>query len=382
MSEQSSWTEDRESNTSSQDQTVPADSESHQIASDKRDEPHLDLNSSQDEYLSLIFRDGLDMPIDGLTFIATYPSGFVCTAESTLSGAIALPKPKAEEGEVKVEVKNSSGRKQPVCSIDLAKCEGAVIVRSPKTKAKVSLQPHQQIAPAKTPSAAPKPPEKVAKKQEGSASSTPEKVDRSQAWWGANGALGKAWAWLSEKHFFGGAPAPAPAASAKAAAQGLSSAGQPVSALVGPEGPNKDNLRLGRNNVYRQVILDASKRLGLIPQALCALMDCEAGKVSEKIALMRPDGTPVKDKKGRPVFKRVTELWDANAGNASSGAAGLTQFLAATWLAHVLIPGRYIHEKSVASGWVKQVADSKGKKSWMFVLEDGSTTLQPYAKRM
>lgn len=344
----------------------------------------IDAGETSSDHFALLFRDGLDMPIDGLTFIATYPSGFACTAESTAAGAIALPVKDQDKGEVKIEVKDSTGKTQPVCSIDPSKCDGPVIVRSPKTKAKVALQPHQQVAPARAPAQAATAPTKGAdakkKKQTDKPEDTPQKIDQSQGWWGANGSLGKAWAWLSSRHIFGSSQ-PSAAAS-KSPTQGLSTAGQPVAAIVGPEADNKDNLRLGRNNVYRQQILDASKRLGLIPQALCALMDCEAGKVTERVALLNPDGTPVKDKKGRPVFKKVTELWNANAGNASSGAAGLTQFLSSTWLAHVLIPGRYIHQKSVANGWVKQVADSKGKKTWMFVLADGSTTSEPYAKRM
>ena len=343
-----------------------------------------DAGETSSDYFAVLFRDGLDMPIDGLTFIATYPSGFICTAESTAAGAIALPVKDQDKGGVKIEVKDSTGKTQAVCSIDPSKCDGPAIVRSPKIKAKVALPPHQQTAPARAPEQAAAAPTKgkdaEKKKQTETPKETPQTVDLSQGWWGANGSLGQAWAWLSSRHIF--TSFQPSAAAAKSPTQGLSSAGQPVAAIVGPEADNKDNLRLGRNNVYRQQILDASKRLGLIPQALCALMDCEAGKVSERVALVNPDGTPVKDKKGRPVLKKVTELWNANAGNASSGAAGLTQFLSSTWLAHVLIPGRYIHQKSVANGWVKQVADSKGKKRWMFVLADGSTTLEPYAKRM
>lgn len=342
-----------------------------------------DADETSSDYFAVLFRDGLDMPIDGLTFIATYPSGFICTAESTAAGAIALPVTDQDKGEVKIEVKDSTGKTQAVCSIDPSKCDGPAIVRSPKIKAKVALQPHQQMAPARVPepvAAAPttgKDAEK--KKQTEKPKETPQKVDQSQGWWGANGSLGKAWAWLSSRHIFGSSQ---PSASAsKSPTQGLSSAGQPVAAIVGPEADNKDNLRLGRNNVYRQQILDASKRLGLIPQALCALMDCEAGKVTETVPVLNADGTPAKDKKGRPLKKTVRELWNANAGNAESGAAGLTQFLASTWLAHVLIPGYYIHEKSVANGWVKQVADAKGKKQWMFVLADGATTTKPYSKR-
>ena len=335
------------------------------------------------DYFAVLFRDGLDMPIDGLTFIATYPSGFICTAESTAAGAIALPVKDQDKGEVKIEVKDSTGKTQAVCSIDPSKCDGPAIVRSPKIKAKVALQPHQQMAPARAPAQVAAAPTKgkdaEKKKQTEKPKETPQKVDQSQGWWGANGSLGKAWAWLSSRHIFGSSQ-PSSAAS-KSPTQGLSSAGQPVAAIVGPEADSKDNLRLGRNNVYRQQILDASKRLGLIPQALCALNDCEAGKVTETVPVLNADGTPAKDKKGRPLTKKIRELWNANAGIAESGAAGLTQFLASSWLTHVLIPGYYIHEKSVANGWVKQVADAKGKKQWMFVLADGTTTSKPYAKR-
>jgi hypothetical protein len=342
-----------------------------------------DAGEGKSNYFAVLFRDGLDMPIDGLTFIATYPSGFMCTAESTAAGAIALPVTDQDKGEVKIEVKDSTGKTQSVCSIDPSKCDGPVIVRSPKTKAKVAMQPHQQVAPARPPAQAASAPSKgkeaEKKKQTEKPKDTPQKIDQSQGWWGANGSLGKAWAWLSSRHIFG--TSQTSAGTAKSPAQGLSSAGQPVAAIVGPEADNKDNLRLGRNNVYRQQILDASKRLGLIPQALCALMDCEAGKVTETVPVVNPDGTTAKDKKGRPLTKKVRELWNANAGNAESGAAGLTQFLASTWLTHVLIPGYYIHEKSVANGWVKQVSDAKGRKQWMFVLADGTTNTKPYAKR-
>jgi hypothetical protein len=337
--------------------------------------------SPRSDHLALILRDGLDMPIDGLTFIATFPSGEVCTAESTKLGAIALPMPPQATGEVKLEVKDATGSQQIVCTVDLDKCNGAVIVRSPKTKAKIALQPHQQTVSTRV--NAP-PARKVTPQAKAAPSSQPEakpkQVDTHASWWDANGAWRKAWDWItSNYHFFGQAQAATPSESE--AVKGLSNAGQPLAAVLGPEVPGKDNLRLGRNNIYRQPILEASKRLGLIPQALCALMDCEAGKVTEKLPLLNKDGTPMKDKKGKPLFQIVRERWNAQAGNAESGAAGLTQFLASTWLTHVLVPGHYIHEKSVSNGWVRQEADAKGKKRWVFVLADGATTSEPYKKR-
>jgi hypothetical protein len=348
--------------------------------SSKAAEPQAAHSAPDEHYhFSLIFRDGLDMPIGGLEFIATFPSGLVCTAASTADGAIALPWRPSEKGAVKVAVKDASGKKQDVCTIDLAKCDGAVIVRSPKTKAKLALQPHQQVAAAKK-TGSPAPSAAASSKPAKQPSTTPKNVDLDPSWWSANGALHKAWAWITSQHLFDEAGAAVLKRQSKAS-PGLSSAGQPVSAVMGPEAPNKDNLKLGRNNIYREPIVEAAKRLGLIPQALCALMDCEAGKVSEKLPVLNPDGSPAKDKKGKPKFQVIRERWNAHAGNAESGAAGLTQFLASTWLAHVLLPGYYIHEKSLANGWVKQATDAKGKTRWAFVLEDGTTTKEPYKKR-
>jgi hypothetical protein len=343
--------------------------------------PKLDVvgSAGQVDYLSVIFRDGLDMPLVGLEFIATLPSGEMCTVESTQQGAVTLPIPTQATGEIKIEVKDTVGKQQTVCRIDLDKCDKAVIVRSPKTKATVPLRPHQQTPTARSTASDAAQPKTAASTSP--PATKPAPVDTHASWWGVNGAWQKAWDWLkSEHHFLDGAHA-APVPAKPTAAKGLSTAGQPVTAVIGPESPNKDNLRLGRNNVYREAILGASQRLGLIPQALCALMDCEAGKVAEKVAVLNPDGSPAKDKKGRPLTRTVRELWNANAGNAESGAAGLTQFLGSTWLTHVLIPGYYIHDKSVANGWVRQDKDAKGKLRWVFVLSDGTTTSKPYEKR-
>jgi len=333
-------------------------------------------------YVSLIFRDGLDMPIEGLEWFVTLPSGQMCTAKSTAQGAITIPVSPEATGQAQIEVKDVTGTRQPVCRIDLAQCNNAVIIRSPKVEADLTLRPHQQTPPpaavSKTPSAKPVTKKTVAAKSTPETQPTP--VDTHSAWWSANGALEKAWTWLSGSlHLEELAPSAVPKSAV--VAKTLSNAGQPVTVVVGPECPNKDKLRLGRNNVYRTAIVEAAKRLGLIPQALCALMDCEAGKVTEHIPKLGADGKQLKDKKGKLLSTPIRELWNANAGNAQSGAAGLTQFLASTWLAHVLIPGRYIHTQSVANGWVRKDTDTHGRSKWVFVLADGNTTTTPYARR-
>jgi hypothetical protein len=324
-----------------------------------------------DNTLTLLMRDGLDQPIHGLSMTLTLPTGENIEASTAELGNLSLFLPKGQTGEVKVAVKDIEGKTQPVCIVDLAKCKEVVIIRSPKVEVTLPLRPHQQTPPTKPrPQSQPSKPSTDVKAPAASPS-TP--------WWVSNGAWTSAWSWLSE-HLGGGATPKADTQSA-AAHRGLSQAGQPLTVVAGPEGPNPDNLRLGRNNVYRTAILGAAKRLGLIPQALCALIDCEAGKVTEHIPKIGPDGKQLQNKKGKLLTQSIHELWNANAGNAQSGAAGLTQFLGSTWLSHVLRPGFYIHTQSVANGWVRQDADVKGKTHWVFVLADGKTTTNPYVKR-
>ncbi len=72
-------------------------------------------------------------------------------------------------------------------------------------------------------------------------------------------------------------------------------------------------LQLGVNALYREPLLKAQAKTGIDAAALAAMIDAEAGTIK------------VGPQKGQ---------WDARAFNGSSGAAGLTQFLASTWLDH------------------------------------------------
>lgn len=360
-----------------------------EISKASEEVPYADKRGeeSEDQALTILFRDGLDQPIQGMTLTLTLPTGASIEAKTLTKGDVSFEVPQDRKGRVKIEVKDDKGEAQPVCEIDLSKCKQVAIVRSPKVKVDMPLRAHQQAARPTSP--------KTAAADSGNSSSAPSRPDRAlppaaaaaapvaaaaptnqsndSAWWNLNGAVERARAWLSAhvnvEGLFG--------QSQGAVTKTLSNAGQPATIAAGPECPNSDNLRLGRNNVYRTQILSAAKRLGLAPQALCALMDCEAGKVTEKLPRIGPDGNQMKDKKGRLMTVTVRELWNANAGNPQSGAAGLTQFLASTWLTHVLIPGCFIHEQSVAKGWVRQEKNAKGKSYWVFVLSDGSITTTP-----
>lgn len=335
-------------------------------------------------YIPFLFRDGLDMPIRELEVFITMPSGLVCNAFTADSGAVTVEVPPGSTGEARIEVTDHKGERQHVCSVDLQSCQGAtaVMVRSPKVKVDVPLRPLQpppSPAPAKaapTPALAPRP---AAARNPALGKTDPARVNPHEPWW--KQAVHTAWGWLGNKGVE--LPEQPPPASPNTALvlRTRSDAGQPVSVVAGPECPNPQRLRLGRNGVYREAILLAAQRLGLIPQAICALIDCEAAKLPEKITLTDAKGLPIKDKKGKPAFKTIRELWNPNSGNAQSGAAGLTQFLASTWLDHVLRPGFYIHEQCVANGWVKKVEVKKGVTRWAFVLADGKTTTAPAGHR-
>ncbi|MGE5651482.1 MAG: hypothetical protein ACM34A_14910, partial [Bacillota bacterium] len=185
-------------------------------------------------YVSLIFRDGLDMSIAGLELFVTLPSGHVCTATSTAQGAITLPVPAKASGHAQVEVKDSKGKRQPVCSIDLAQCNDAVIIRSPKVKADLPLRPHQQSLPPK-----PSPLTLAQPKAVKPPATQPGHVDTYSPWWNANGTVQQAWNWLtSSLHVDEQRPASTP--TTPVISSTLSKAGQPVTVLVGPECPNKD----------------------------------------------------------------------------------------------------------------------------------------------
>lgn len=348
------------------------------------EDQHADDDSALDDeprHVSILFRDGLDLPIENLEVSIPLPDGGTFDGKTTAQGAVTLPVPAKASGMAPVKVKDSTGALQTVCSLDLAKCTNAAIIRSPKVAVKAPLRQHQQTPPPH-PSAAPAPAtsakpgsSNAATSASAAGASAKPPSTGSTTWWGDNGSLARAWNWVRSEIGLGDAPPVQPPAS-PLLKKSLSPAGQPVTLIAGPECPNPAKLRLGRNNVFRQAILDAAKRLGLIPQALCALMDCEAGKIKEHIPKLGPDGKQLKDKKGKPLTSTICELWNANAGNAQSGAAGLTQFLGSTWLGHVLIPGRYIHDQSLARGWVKQETPPKGKPHWVFVLSSGKTRNQ------
>lgn len=325
-------------------------------------------------YIAVIIRDGLDQPIPDLNVKIELPGGPPIETKTDDHGAVTMPVGESK-GEATLHVRDMKGQYQEVCKIEPSKCTtGVAVVRSPKVVTKAHLRPHHAKRPASSatpaPSLAPAPT---------SANTQPQSAPQNDH----PGWFEKARHWLKDvMHPHDSLPpTPSTGAQKQILAQVANKSGNPITIVAGSECPNKDNLCLGRNHIYRQAILDASKRLGLIPQAICGLIDCEAAKIVEEIAQVKPDGKPLLDRHGKPVMKKIREVWNPNSANSRSSAAGMTQFLAGTWLGLALSPGFYIHEQSVAKGWVREVKPAKGKARQVFVLANGTTTDKPYSHK-
>lgn len=136
-----------------------------------------------------------------------------------------------------------------------------------------------------------------------------------------------------------------------------SPAGNPVQ-QVSLECPNPQNLKLGPNLKYRDVVLAASQRSGFIPQAIAAIMNAEAAKLSvmhEEKIIDKKSGKPALDKAGKPRIRKwreVTGEWDARSASPLSSARGMTQFLDGSWMDQALTDGTYLNAKAKKEGWV------------------------------
>lgn len=106
--------------------------------------------------------------------------------------------------------------------------------------------------------------------------------------------------------------------------------------VVTPQTPNRPagELSLGVNERYRDALLLAQRRTGIDAAAIAGLINAEAAR----------------DRSGR---------WIADSYNESSGARGLTQFLAGTWVDRATTAGSYLNEVAVERGFVRR--DENGR---------------------
>ena len=90
-------------------------------------------------------------------------------------------------------------------------------------------------------------------------------------------------------------------------------------------------LKLGVNESFRSALEMAQHLTGIDASAIAALIDAEAAKVASGAS------------KG---------MWNKDSLNQGSGAAGLTQFLAGTWVGHSQVPGHLLNSRGKDAGLV------------------------------
>jgi LysM domain. len=113
--------------------------------------------------------------------------------------------------------------------------------------------------------------------------------------------------------------------------------------------PNKYALQLGRNLEYWDQIIAASERSGIIPQSIAAMINAESAQINgvwnkNSVAISRE-----KTKTAKVLKEQRGESTEGVVIYASS-AAGMTQFLNATWLGETFREGTYLNEQARALG--------------------------------
>src|SRR5215204_2320197 len=111
-----------------------------------------------------------------------------------------------------------------------------------------------------------------------------------------------------------------------------------------PQSRAAGELSLGVNERYRDALLLAQRRTGIDAAAIAGLINAEAAR----------------DRSGR---------WIADSYNELSGARGLTQFLAGTWIDRATTAGTYLNDVAVRRGFVRR--DENGR----FVVTDRQSLL-------
>ena len=99
-----------------------------------------------------------------------------------------------------------------------------------------------------------------------------------------------------------------------------------------PTPSDNEDLCLGPNEEFRPDLLEAERLTGIDAAALAALIDAEAAKLGNG-------------------------QWDSNSRASTSSAAGLTQFLADTWLAHAKKKGTQLNQIGKKRGCVSDTND-------------------------
>jgi hypothetical protein len=356
--------------------------------------------------IGLHLRDGLDEPLPALELVLTYPDRTVVEVRVDDTGYAQIPRQTetpleipsedssnafapSTSSEVSVAVKKADGNLDVVCTIDLARCQQDVILRSPKVNIQFQNQPHNGPNPTNFATGAQpttKPPTQASVKPPVKPASAPASTPAAKPaqtpaplpplpWYKA--LLHQTHHWI-EKHLGRPlTPAEINTGRTPVLVETRNKNNNPVVIAIGPECPNKDNLCLGKNNIFRKAILDAAKRCKLDPQALGALINAEAAQLTKYVPVLDANGQP-KLGKNKQVQKRIEYLgWNPNSFNAGSNAAGLTQFIVGTWLGYALQGNSHLHQQCVARGWIRTIENKRGQKHHEFVLSTGLSVPRP-----
>jgi len=129
---------------------------------------------------------------------------------------------------------------------------------------------------------------------------------------------------------------------------GRDSKGNPV-IQINHSCPNRYDLQLGANLCYWDQIIAASERSGIIPQSIAAVINAESAQIKgvwnkDSVAISRE-----KTKAAKALKEQQGESAEGVVVYASS-AAGMTQFLNATWLDETFREGTYLNEQARVRG--------------------------------
>lgn len=256
----------------------------------------VDLSS----LLALTFMDAANKPIEGMD-VSVSVAGEVEKHTTDTNGKVPIITAKPDDV-VTVEVKKATGEWKKVSEVKLAELATHARIMSPKVKTPAEMKVHE--GPAQT-AKTDKP--------------TPQTV-------------GATTVTRSEK-------------------------GNPV-LTVALECPNPENLKLGPNAKYRDIIIAAGKRSKFSPQSIAAIMNAEAAPIiltTELPIFDKKTKKPVLGKNGKPKTKTFTENtgeWDPHSKSKLSSARGMTQFLDASWIDLALTDGTFLNERMKKEGWL------------------------------
>lgn len=113
--------------------------------------------------------------------------------------------------------------------------------------------------------------------------------------------------------------------------------------------PNKYDLQLGPNLDYWDQIIAASERSGIIPQSIAAVINAESAQINR---VWNKDSVAINREKTKAAKALKEQQGESAEGVViyNSSAAGMTQFLNATWLDETFREGTYLNEQARVRG--------------------------------